>query len=103
MKIYLIIFAIGLLVGGAATLGITKAVKPEIKLECEQFDYSKIPSCPQCPLTLGTEFEKVKGKNITLNLSQTLNVEMNGDSLIIKKIMDEMEVKLNQLRLARCK
>jgi len=95
--------AIGIAIGVAGMIGIQKATKPEIKLECPVIDYSKFPKCPECPATLGNEFEKVKGKNITLNLTQHMKVVANGDSLIAKRIIDEMVIELNKLKLARCK
>jgi hypothetical protein len=103
MKTTLIVAAIALVVGGGigsgATLRITKAVKPEIKLECPQ------PVCPafKCPEGNYIDFEKVKNFRGTLKIDQHYHIQANGDSLLLEKIIKEMEVKLSQLKLARCR
>ena len=96
-------YLVSFLLGIGAMIGIQRATRQDIKLECPAIDYSQFPKCPECPATLGNEFEKVKGKNITLNLTQNMNVQMNGDSLVVKKIIDEMNKELQKIRLARCK
>lgn len=95
-------FIIGLVAGVGLIVGVQKLTKQEIRLECPA-----AAPCPACPATLGNELEKVKGKYITLNLHQNLQVAANGDSLIVKKIVDEVEAKidakLKELRIAKCK
>lgn len=99
IKAYLISAVIGMIAGGAATLGITKSVKPEIKLECPE------PVCPEfkCPDQVGVDFEKVKNFKGTLKIDQHYHVNVSGDSLFRELLIQDMEAKLNQLKLARCK
>ncbi len=95
---FVLVFGIAAGIGG--TLSITKAVKPEIKLECPQ------PVCPQpkCDCSSNAvDIDKLKNFKGTFSVQQHYHVEMNGDSLVVKAIISEMEAKLNQLRLARCK
>ena len=92
---YIIAFALGM----GAIIGIQRATRQDIKLECP----APIVNL-KCPDTVNTiDFDKIKGFKGNITLDQHYHVEMNGDSLIVKKIITEMEAKLNQLRLARCK
>lgn len=101
LKFILIAFALGGIAGGGGTLYITKAVKPEIKLECPQ------PICPECPATLGNEFAKIKSKNVTVQVNQKYIMAVNNDSLLIEKISqamrDELQSQLAKQRIAKCK
>jgi hypothetical protein len=86
-------------VGSYGTMQITKATKPEIRLECPQ------PVCPEfkCPEGNYIDFEKVKNFRGTLKIDQHYHITANGDSLLVKKIIEEMNVELAKIRLARCK
>jgi hypothetical protein len=99
MKIYLIVAAISALIGGGATLGITKAVKPTIKLECPK------PVCPEfkCPEGNYIDFEKVKNFRGTLKVDQHYHITHKGDSLFREALIADMEATLAKLKLARCK
>jgi len=91
---YLIAFVLGI----GAMIGIQRATRQDIKLECPAPIVSL--KCPDAVNTI--DFDKIKGKpNIVLN--QHYTVEMNGDSLIVKQIINEMSKELQKLRLARCK
>ena len=61
------------------------------------------PSCPSCPPTLGSELEKVKGKYVTVNLNQALTIQMESDTTILKAIGNEVESRINKLRVVKCK
>ena len=89
---------LGATLGIGGVIGIQRATRQDIKLECPAPIVSL--KCPDAVNTI--DFDKVKGKN-NIVLNQHYTVEMNGDSMIVKKIIDEMSVKLNELRLARCK
>lgn len=63
------------------------------KLEC--------PSCPEPLPCNGIDFEKIKGKYITLENHQHLT--MSGDSLIVEKLTQAFRKELQSVRAARCK
>lgn len=90
---------IGIALGAGAILGINHLNKQDIKLECP------VPivnlKCPDAVNTI--DFDKIKNYKGNISLTQQYHVEMNGDSLIVKKIIDEMNKELAKLRLARCK
>lgn len=93
-----------LIIGLAGGSVLTKWATP--KTVCPKIE---IPACPDCncPPTLGSEFEKVKGKYVTLNLSQHYQVHANGDSLLLVKfeeaVAKAVEEKLLTLKISRCK
>jgi hypothetical protein len=90
---------IGAAIGVAGVVGIQRATKPEIKLECPQ------PVCPEfkCPEGNMIDFEKVKNFKGTLRVEQHYHVTMDGDSLFREQLIRDMETKLRELKLARCK
>jgi len=89
---------IGIALGIGGVIGIQRATKQDIKLECPAPIVSL--KCPEASNAI--DFDKIKNaKNITVN--QRYYVEMNGDSLIVKKIIEEMSLELQKIRLARCK
>lgn len=90
---------IGIVIGIGGVVGIQKATRQEIKLECPAPIVNL--KCPDAVNTI--DFDKIKGFKGNITLDQHYHVEMNGDSMIVKKIISEMELKLNALRLARCK
>ena len=90
---------IGIALGVGGVVAVQKATKQEIRLECPPPIVNL--KCPDAVNTI--DFDKIKGFKGNITLDQHYHVEMNGDSLIVKKIITEMEEKLNQLRLARCK
>ena len=92
-------FLLGLILGGAAIIGINHLNKQDIKLECPAPIVNL--KCPDAVNTI--DFDKIKGFKGNITLDQHYHVQMNGDSMIVKKIITEMENKLNQLRLAKCK
>jgi hypothetical protein len=63
------------------------------------------PRCPDCncPPTLGSEFDKIKGKNIHLTLNQKYSVEMDGDSLVMQRIKEAFKEELADFKAKRCK
>jgi hypothetical protein len=89
-------FALALIVGtGSWFGGYRMAVKDQPKIE--------IPKCPDCrcePCN-GIDFDKIKGKYITLNNTQ--KVEMNGDSLIIEQIRQVLHQELEDFKVKKCK
>lgn len=95
---YLIFVAVGVAIGIGSTLGITKAVKPQMNLVC-----NPAPCECNCPPTLGSEFDKIKSKYVTLNLNQTYKTTMNGDSLFIATLVKEIEALNLKLKISRCK
>jgi len=90
---------IGLVVGIGSVIGIQRATKQDIKLECPAPIVNL--KCPDAVNTI--DFDKIKGFKGNIDLNQHYHVEMDGDSLVIEKIIEEMEKKLSALRLARCK
>lgn len=92
---YIIAFALGM----GAIIGIQRATRQDIKLECPAPIVNL--KCPDAVNTI--DFDKIKGFKGNITLDQHYHVQMNGDSMIVKKIITEMEAKLNMLRLARCK
>jgi hypothetical protein len=97
LKGFLIAGLIGIAIGGAVTLGITKAVKPVIKLECPQLACN----CPEQKPCNGIDFDKIKSKSITIENTQYLTV--NGDSVLVGVYIKAMQAELAKLKLARCK
>ena len=88
---------IGFALGMASILGLNKLNKQDL-------------SCPapiinlKCPDAVNTiDFEKIKGFKGNITLQQHYTVEMNGDSLVVKAIIDAMNIELGKIRLARCK
>ena len=92
---YLISFILGI----GAMIGIQRATRQDIKLECPAPIVNL--KCPDAANTI--DFDKIKGFKGNITLDQHYHVEMNGDSLIVKQIIDEMNKELSKLRLARCK
>ena len=92
-------YLISFLLGIGAMIGIQRATRQDIKLECPAPVVSL--KCPDAVNTI--DFDKIKGFKGSINLTQNYRVEMNGDSLIVKKIIAEMAVELQKIRLARCK
>ena len=90
---------IGIALGAGAILGINHLNKQDIKLECPAPIVNL--KCPDAVNTI--DFDKIKGFKGNINLTQKYHVEMNGDSLIVKKIIEEMSAELAKIRLARCK
>jgi hypothetical protein len=83
------------------TKGYSKAIKDEIvKIE--------IPKCPDCncpdiPPSNGIEFDKIKGFKGTISLTQHYRVDVNGDSLVMRKFEDVVKAQLKELKVSRCK
>lgn len=92
---YLVSFVLGI----GAMIGIQRATRQDIKLECPPPIVNL--KCPDAVNTI--DFDKIKGFKGNITLDQHYHVEMNGDSLIVKKIIDEMNLELQKIRLARCK
>jgi len=92
---YLLSFVLGI----GAMIGIQRATRQDIKLECPPPIVNL--KCPDAVNTI--DFDKIKGFKGNIALDQHYHVEMNGDSLVVKKIIDEMNKELQKLRLARCK
>ena len=92
-------YLVSFLLGIGAMIGIQRATRQDIKLECPAPIVSL--KCPDAVNTI--DFDKIKGFKGSINLTQNYRVEMNGDSLIVKKIIDEMSLELAKIRLARCK
>lgn len=87
MQMLLVKIVIGVLVaGGLVTGAYIKGLKdqPEVKVSC--------PPCPvqECPPALGNELQKVKGKYITLQLTNTQYMSVNGDSLAFVKLVNDL-------------
>jgi len=91
--------AIGAALGIGSVVGIQKATKQDIKLECPAPIVNL--KCPDAVNTI--DFDKIKGFKGNITLDQHYHVEMNGDSLIVKQIIEEMNKELQKIRLARCK
>ena len=97
----LVPFIAALIVGiGGYVGGVTQVSNRPLEIKTEA---PFIPPCPVCPPTLGNELEKVKGKYVTVNLYQNINIEMESDTLILKKIGDTVEARMNKLKLSKCK
>ena len=94
-----LILVIGVAAGAGCVIGLNRLNKQDIKLECPPPIVNL--KCPDAVNTI--DFDKIKGFKGSITLNQKYMVEMNGDSLVVKAIIDEMSKKLNELRLARCK
>jgi len=92
---YLLAFVMGI----GAMIGIQRATRQDIKLECPAPVVSL--KCPDAVNTI--DFDKIKGFKGNINLDQYYHVEMEGDSLIIEKMISAMSLELQKLRMARCK
>lgn len=57
--------------------------------------------CPEPKPCQGIDFDKIKSKNITIQNEQYLTIE--GDSLLVKRIGQEVRAELERVRMARCK
>jgi len=90
---------IGIALGVGGVIGIQRATKQDIKLECPAPIVSL--KCPDAVNTI--DFDKIKGFKGNINLDQHYHVEMQGDSLIIEKMIAAMSLELQKIRLARCK
>jgi hypothetical protein len=85
LKLVPVVF--GMALGGGATLGIAKLVKPKIE----------IPPCPQppacrCPPQANAiDFDKIKGYRGTIQLNQHYHVELKGDTVgaMFRKVLRE--------------
>ena len=89
---------LGIALGVGSVVGIQRATKQDIKLECPAPILNL--KCPDAVNTI--DFDKIKG-GFKGNITQHYNIEMDGDSLIVKKIIDEMAKELAKIRMARCK
>lgn len=87
-----IVIAIAAFTGGMITN--QKLQKPVVIPEY------KCPSC-HCEPCNGIDFDKIKGKYITLHNVQ--NVQMQGDSLIIDKIQKALREELEDFKVKKCK
>lgn len=86
----------GIVVGSVGTLKITKAVKPEIKLEC--------PKCPdlKCPPASSIDFDKIKNvRGLTIQNHQYF--VMGADTLSQESLVDAFRKVAAEQRLSRCK
>ena len=90
---------IGFALGIASILGLNRLNKQDIKLECPAPIVTL--KCPDAVNTI--DFEKIRGFKGNITLQQHYTVEMNGDSLVVKSIIDAMNIELGKIRLARCK
>jgi hypothetical protein len=89
----------GIAVGSFGTLKITKAVKPEIKLECPACPSLK---CPEPPASNGIDFDKIKNvRGLTIQNHQHFVVD--GDSISKEALMDAYRKVALELKLSRCK
>jgi hypothetical protein len=61
----------------------------------------KCPEVKPCPPSI--DYDKIKGRNITLNLHQHNTVEIDGDSLIVSKIKESFREVVKEAELVRCK
>jgi hypothetical protein len=97
MNKYLLIIAVVVAagLGSAATLYITKAVKPQIVVKTEKV------VAPQCPPCNGIDFEKIKSKNITIENQQYLTIQ--GDSTLKEVIRQIISEEFKKAQLVRCK
>jgi len=91
--------AVGAALGIGGVISIQKATKQDIKLECPAPIVNL--KCPDAVNTI--DFDKIKGFKGNITLDQHYHVEMDGDSLIIEKMIAAMEKQLSGLKLARCK
>lgn len=66
------------------------AKMPDLKCDCP-----KVQPCP--------DFDKMKGKNITVNLVQNYRMEVEGDSLVMDKFSDVVKRHLEELKVVRTK
>ena len=89
---------VGFALGIAGMIGLNRLNKQDIKLECPAPIVNL--KCPDAVNTI--DFDKIKG-GFKGNITQHYNVEMDGDSLVVKSIIDAMNVELGKIRLARCK
>jgi hypothetical protein len=89
---------IGMAIGGAATLGITKAVKPEVKVSCPKCPDLKCPEEKPCN---GIDFDKIKSRNVTIENTQ--HITTSGDSLLIPKIRKVVREEMEAAKLVKCR
>lgn len=95
MRTTLIVALVAFIAGGTTILGVTKAVKPVIKLECPR------TVCPEQKPCNGIDFDKIKSKAVTIQNTQYLTV--NGDTVLVEAYINALRKELSTLRLARCK
>jgi hypothetical protein len=80
--------------------GYSKAIKELAKLDRKCPDL-KCPKYEPCPPQI--DYDKIKGRNITLNLVQNNTVEIDGDSLTIDKFSEVVKRHLENLEVVRTK
>lgn len=97
-----IVAIVGMAVGSAGTVWLTKAVKPIVHLKCPNIPDCNCPKPDPCN---GIDFDKIKSRNLTIENKQYITA--NGDSLVLKKQLDETRLifqqELAKLKLSRCK
>ena len=95
---YAVIIMVSFAAGFASMVGVGKLTKQEIRVECPQ------PVCPEfkCPGN-SIDFEKVKNFKGTLKVEQHYHMVVSGDSLFREELGKDIETKLNNLRVSRCK
>lgn len=93
---------IGGILGTSATIGLQKLTQQQIKISCPEPKVSV--SCPPPKIEgNGIEIEKLKGLKGKFTIEQHYHIEGKSDSLLIKRLMIELDQKLQTLRIAKCK
>lgn len=98
----LIPFLMGITIATASILGVIHYTQKSINVSCPPPEVNV--SCPKCECPGNSfEVEKMKGFKGNFTLHQHFEIEANGDSLMMKKIITEMTLQLEMLRVVKCK
>lgn len=99
--IKLLPFIITALLSAGATVGITKLVQPNIKVETKNVTLS-CPPPVKCEPCQGIDFDKIKNvRGLTIQNHQVLTI--NGDTVLIKSIEDVVRKVMQEQKISRCK
>jgi hypothetical protein len=80
--------------------GMITSKKLEKPVEIPRYE---CPAC-NCPPQANTiDFEKIKGFKGTINLNQTYQISVDGDSLAIKQFQEAVRNELVTLKVTRCR
>jgi hypothetical protein len=79
--------------GYAKAIDETKKIVQKMNFKC--------PDVKPCPPVI--DYDKIRGRNIAINLVQHNSVQIDGDSLVLKQFSDVVKSQLESLEVVRTK
>lgn len=86
--------------GGGTVAGIglqQKLFNKKVEYNCPDCN------CPKAEPAASIDFDKIRGKNMKLEVHQHYHTEVNGDSIAIETFSAAVKRELDKLKISRCK